>query len=163
MDAEVEQKRRTRIVCGFCLRADWPVLCMYGPSNLPQEAAGDRARKREQEQNYHVPEGIDSASESGDDVEAGAGVDVQQRGWGGRYRVRRGDGVAAARWVLALGVPMSTSPRTSYPNAHAATGYCHGVPHRDDAQWAQQPLVNCLVLHGDSTLGVMSGCRLKFR
>ncbi|KAJ7347950.1 hypothetical protein DFH08DRAFT_960326 [Mycena albidolilacea] len=28
-------------------------------------------------------EGTDSASESGDDAEAGAGVDVQQRGWGG--------------------------------------------------------------------------------
>jgi hypothetical protein len=45
----------------------------------------------------------------------------------------------------------TASPRTSYPNAHAATGYCHRVSHRDDAQWARQPLVDCLVLHCDST------------
>src|SRR4051812_19965469 len=36
----------------------------------------------------------------------------------------------------------AASPRTSYPNVHTATGYCHRVPHQDDAQCTQQPLVD---------------------
>ncbi|KAJ7827143.1 hypothetical protein B0H14DRAFT_1239982 [Mycena olivaceomarginata] len=62
-------------------------------------------------------------------------------------------------WSFIAGALLDlASPRTSYPNVHTATGYCHRVPHRDDAQWTQQPLVDCLVLHGDSTLEGMSGC-----